>query len=108
MLHYNKFITDFKEKAKLFNSFFFSKQCSIIENGSKLPSNLVYHTNEKLSDIVFNSKDTGKVISGLDPNKAHGHDIISIRMLKMCAESIHELLEHIFRASLNDERFPSE
>ena len=69
---------------------------------------MVYHTNEKLSDIVFNSKDTGKVISGLDPNKAHGHDIISIRMLKMCAESIHELLEHIFRASLNDERFPSE
>ena len=60
---------------------FFSKQCSIIDNGSKLPSSLVYHTNEKLSDIVFNSEDIGKIISGLDPNKAHGHDI---RMLKMC------------------------
>ena len=69
---------------------------------------MVYHTNEKLSDIVFNSKDTGKVISGLDPNKAHGHDIISVRMFKMCAESIHKPLEYIFRASLNDERFPSE
>ena len=70
-LFHDKFITDFKEKAELFNSFF-SKQCSIMDNGSKLPSNLVYH----------NSEDIGKVISDLDPNKAHGHDMISIRMLK--------------------------
>ena len=56
--------------------FFFLKQCSILDNASKLPSNLVYHTNEKLSDIVFNSEDIVKVISGLDPNKAHGHDIM--------------------------------
>ena len=77
---------------------FFSKQCSIIDNGNKLPSSLVYHTNEKLSDIVFNSEDIGKIISGLDPNKARGHDMISIRMLKMCGESIHKPLEYIFRA----------
>ena len=65
------------EKDKLFNSFFlFLKQCSILDNASKLPSNLVYHTNEKLSDTVFNSEDIVKVISGLDPNKAHGHDIM--------------------------------
>ena len=57
-------------------SFFFLKQCSIVDNASKLPSNLVYHTNEKLSDIVFNSEDIATVISGLDPNKAHGHDIM--------------------------------
>ena len=84
------------------------KQCSIIDTGSKLPANLVYHTNEKLFDIVFNSEDIGKLISGLDPNKAHGHDMISIRMLKMSGEAIHKPLEYIFRASLNDERFPSE
>ena len=83
LFHDNEFITDFKEKAELFNSFF-SKQCSIIDNDKKLPSNLAYHTNEKLSNIVFNSEDIDKVISGLDPNKAHGHDMISIRMLKMC------------------------
>ena len=65
LFHDNKFITDFKEIA------------------GKLPSYLVYHTNGKLSDIVFNSDDIGKIISGLDPKKAHGHDMISIRMLKM-------------------------
>ena len=84
------------------------KQCSILNNSSKLLYNLVDHTNEKLSDIVLNSKETGKVISGLDPNKAHGHNMISICMLKMCGESIRKALEYIFRVSLNDERFPSE
>ena len=61
LFHDNKFITHFREKAERFNSFF-SKQCSILDNGSKLPSNLVYHTNEKLSDIIFKSEDIGKVI----------------------------------------------
>ena len=105
--HDNKFITDFKEKAELFDTFF-PKQCSIIENGSKLSSNLVYHTNKKLSDIVFNSEDIGKVISGLDPNKTHAHDMISIRMPNVCCEFIHKSLEYLFRASLNDKRFLSE
>ena len=68
MFHNKKFITDFKEKAELFNSFF-SKQSSIIDNGSKLHSNLVYHSNEKLFDNLFDSESIGKVISGLDPNK---------------------------------------
>ena len=107
LFHDNKFMTDSKEKAELPNSFF-SKQCSIIDNGSKRPSNLVYHTNEKLSDIVFNSQDIYKVISGLDPNKSHGHDMISIRMLKKWGESIHKPLKYIFRASLNDKGFPLE
>ena len=105
LFHNNKFITDFKEKPGLFNSFFF-KQCSIINNGSKLPSNLVYHTNKQLSDSGFNSKDICKVISDLDSNKAHGH-MISICML-MCGESIHKPLVYIFWASLKDEHFLSE
>ena len=35
---------------------------SINENDSKLPSNLVHHTNEKLSHVTFNSEHIGKVI----------------------------------------------
>ena len=69
---------------------------------------MVYHTSEKLSDIVFSSEDICKVISGLDSNKAHGHDMISIGMLKTYSESVHEPLEYIFRASLNDESSPTE
>ena len=54
---------------------------------------MFYHTNEKLSDIVFNSKDIDIVISGVDPSKARGQDMISIFMLKIGGESIHKPLE---------------
>ena len=36
LLHENKFVRDFKEKAELFNSFF-AKKYSLIKNSSKLP-----------------------------------------------------------------------
>ena len=91
-------MTDFKEKAEIFNSFlfylfiYFLKKCSIIDNSIKLPSNLVHHTNEKLSDVIFKNKEICKVISGLGPDKAYGHEMISICMLKVCGESTHKPL----------------
>ena len=39
LFHENKFITDFKEKAELFN-YFFVNQCSFLSNNSFLHSNL--------------------------------------------------------------------
>ena len=36
--HNNNSITDFKEKAQIFNDFF-AKQCTLVENSSKLPTN---------------------------------------------------------------------
>ena len=36
LFHLNKFITDFQEKATLFNNFFAS-QCNVLETGSQLP-----------------------------------------------------------------------
>ena len=69
---------------------------------------MLYHNNEKLTDIVLNNEDIGKVILGLDSNNADRHDMISIRMLKMCGESVDKPLEYTFRASINDECFQSE
>ena len=37
LLQDNKYVTDLKNKAELFN-LFFAKQCSIIDNSSELPS----------------------------------------------------------------------
>lgn len=50
-----------------------SGQFSIIDNDRKISSNLVYLSNEKLSDIVFNSEDNAKVsnLRFLDTNKCH-------------------------------------
>ena len=41
--------------------------------------------------------DITKLIQNLDPNKAHGHDQISIRMLKICGNTICKPLECIFQ-----------
>ena len=41
------------------------------------------------------------IIGNLNVNKAHGHDDISIRMIKMCDESLVRPLSIIFRNSLN-------
>ena len=40
LLQGNKYVTDFKKKAELFN-LFFSNQCSIIDNSSELPLNFL-------------------------------------------------------------------
>ena len=80
IFHENEFITDFRERAELFNSLF-ANQCSLIENTSVLPTNCESLTDKSLSNINFTDNDIGKIIKGLDSNKAHGHDMISIRML---------------------------
>ena len=84
------FITDFKEKADLFNEFF-CKQCTPVANDSTLPT-LLETPNETLSSLEIIASDIGKIIKALKVNKAHGHDKISIRMLKLCESAITELL----------------
>ena len=107
LFHENKFVTDFKEKAELFNSHF-ATQCSSISNSSKLPSHIKNLTENRLSLISFSHDKIAKVIQNLDPNKAHGHDNISIRMVKVCGPSIYKPLEIIFNQCLETGVFPSE
>ena len=76
LFHENCFLTDFKERAKLF-SFFFSKQCSLIPNNYSLPANVNYITEKRLSTIKFSVKDVRKIIQNLDSSNAHGHDYIN-------------------------------
>ena len=83
LYHQGDFITNFKIKAELFNSFFAS-QCYLIKNDNKAPSHLNYKTENRLLAVNFSIDDNAKILQNLDPNKAHGHDKISIRMLQLC------------------------
>ena len=108
LLYYkNCFVTDVKEKPELFNCFF-SEQCSLLANHSELPTGLSFRTNKRLSSITFSAEYIGKIIQGLDDNKAHGHDKISIRMLKICGDTICKPLGMIFRQVFTSSSFPSE
>ena len=43
-----------------------------------------------------------------DPNKSHGHHMLSIRMLKLCGESIYKPLNLIFKSCLETDQFSSD
>ena len=60
----NEYITDFRKKAELFNSFFAS-QCSLINNNSQLSRTLSYKTNERLSSVKITDDDILKLIAKL-------------------------------------------
>ena len=98
---------DFKEKTELFNDFF-TRQCSIVNNNSKLPSVLNKKMCQSLSTVGFSTNDILKIIGNLDPNKAHGHNIMSIRMLNICDKCICKPLGIIIRSCLQNGMFSSE
>ena len=76
-------MTDFREKAEIFNSYF-AKQCSMINSDSFLTCEIIKKTNNSLYSVRFSTEDILQIINNLDSNKTHGHDEISIRMLKIC------------------------
>ena len=49
-----------------------------------------------------------KIIKNLDPNKAHGHDNKTIRIIKICGKSIYKPLALIFRDCINKGVFPDD
>ena len=53
-------------------------------------------------------KDMEPVIQNLDSNKGHGHDMISIPMLKKCGKSITKPLLIIYKKRLEKGCFPNE
>ena len=67
-----------------------------------------YQTDNRLSAVNFSIDDIAKILQNLDPNKAHGHDKISIRMLQLCGNSICKPLELIFQQGMESGSFPSE
>ena len=101
-----KIITDFNEKANLFNKYF-SSQCNPLPNDSKLPENQTYITETKLSSFNTEHEDIYKIIKTLDINRAHGHDEVSIRMLKLCDKSIVKPLSIIFNNYKLKNTFPN-
>ena len=80
----NEFASDIKKKAHIFDSFF-AKQCILINTNSNIPSNPYYTTVQQLPTVNF-IEDILKIIPPLDSNTAHGHDNLSICMLKMCGK----------------------
>ena len=98
------FVMDFTEKAQIFNNHFML-QCTTIDTGSEIlrnnPVNATLLTEFHLSDEKIL-----KIIRSLNPNKAHGWDEISVRMIKMCDSALIVPLKIIFTNCLIKGIFP--
>ena len=100
--HNNTFSTDILVKV---NTFFW-KQCSLIETDSEFPAEylLTYYCLESVN------LDPAKIISiicNFNDSKVHGWDAMSVRMVKICDESLVKPLFNIFQFLLETGNFPS-
>ena len=101
-----KFIIDCKEKASLFNEYF-SSQCTPFVNDSSLPE-LTFLTNRRISNFDISLNEINDIISGLNTNKAHGPDLISVNMVKLCGQHICVPLKIIFDNIIDTGIFPEQ
>ena len=83
----NEFISNFKTKANYFIRFF-NQQGTAISTDSSIPSSVNLATNDAVTTVNFDEQLIPKLIVALNPNKAHGHDGLPIRMLQMGSESL--------------------
>ena len=91
---HDKFITNCKEKASIFNTFSSSK-CTPLSNDGELPA-LRFRTNSRISSFEKTFNEISDMIAGLGTKKAHGPDNISVNMLKLCGEHLCVPLQNIF------------
>ena len=98
------FIRDFEEKAQILNDYFIL-QCSTIDTGSVIQPQ-VQGNSVPLTDFVISEEKIMNIIRSLNPNKTHGWDEISIRMIKLSDASLVIPLKIIFTHCLRQGMFP--
>ena len=103
MLVGNQLATDFLVKGNLFNDYF-SQKCTAVDNVRSIRPNITFAT----ENFEFCTDNIIKVIKSLDPDEAHGHDVISIRMIKLYAFSIAKPFSVFCRNCFENECFPEE
>ena len=99
----DRFVTDVKKKANVFINFF----ATPLKNDSILPTNQIFLTESRLCSLNFNEDEIlKKIIRDLNIHKTHGHDDISIRMIKSCDKSLFQLLTLLFHNSTKLSCYP--
>ena len=84
---------------------YFASICTSIINVITLPS-FSCKINSGINYFNVSEKDMLLIIKSLNSTKAHGCDNLSIRMIKICNESITIPLKIVFEESLKNGVFP--
>ena len=104
LLENDVFVLDFEAKADIFNDHFI-QQCTTIDTGSEIPQSVVLN-GPFLTDFPISDEKILKIIQSLNPKKAHGCDDISIRMIRLCDNSLLLPLKLIFESCKAQGVFP--
>ena len=104
LLENGLFITNFTEKAQLCNDYFIL-QCTTIDTGSEIPHDTA-GSSTLISDFAISEENILNIIRSLNPNKAHGWDEISVRMIKLSDAALITPLKIIFTNCLRRGLFP--
>ena len=84
---------------KLISLVFLVEQCLVIENNSVFPPSTYPVNNRYFSNVKFMKEYMKRIICKINHNKAHGHGMISIHMLKISGNAIKKTL-HSFQKLL--------
>ena len=104
LLENGLFVTGLTEKAQTFNDCFIL-QCTTIDTGSEIAQDTRV-TATRISDFVISDEKILNIIRSLNPNKAHGWDEISVRMIKLSDVSLVLPLKIVFTNCLRRGLFP--
>ena len=101
----DSFVTNFADKAEIFNTFF-AKQCALINTPSILPP-FSYVTHHRLNTVDFVPEKLASIIKSLNPNKTHGLDEISVRMIQISGDALIPPLIIIFNNIITTGIYPT-
>ena len=88
-----------------YKAFCFSSKCN--KKASVLPP-FSYKTNARINYFKITESDLLSMIKSLDSTKGDGYDNLSVRMIKVCSESITLPLKVTFQESVNTEKISLE
>ena len=100
--------TNDKQKASLFNNYFYSVFTTTNINEPPPSEPLDSSTQQHLVLIDISEEDTFNTLNLLDPHKAVGIDGIGPKILKNCASFLYRPLRNLFNLSLRKHVIPLE
>ena len=94
-------ITNPSSKSWSFFNKTFTDRCAPLNNLIKLQP-LYLKTDKKLCNLRINQNVISTITSSLDPNKLYGWNNLSVRMIKVCGDSLSYPVKFIFEKALKE------
>jgi hypothetical protein len=100
------FISDPLKKAELFNNYFATQ--STLSSSNPVPEISGNFCDRSLTHAVTNAVEVYNLLKNVDVTKACGHDGIGNRIIRLCANGLHESFTKLINISFSLGQFPDE